>query len=274
MTEQRIGFIGAGNMGSCLISGLLKQGFAPSQLVVCDHHPEIGQRMASEWHIHNTTSTAELAANVDMIVLAVKPNSMQTTINSFVNALTTHRPLVVSIAAGISTTQIAKWLNNTSCPIARAMPNTPALLGKGMTGLFATDAVNDLQRHLLSHLFGAVGEIAWLTNESDMDIVTALSGSGPAYFFYFMECLIEAAKAQGLSEEIARKLTFQTALGAAEMVLHTTDSVRELRQKVTSKGGTTEQGINVLKDGKMPELLQQMLEAAAKHSKTLREQYN
>ncbi len=273
MTLQRIGFIGAGNMGSCLISGLLKQGYAPENLWVCDHHAEIGQRMAALWGIHNTNNTAELAENVDVIVLAVKPNSMQAAINSFASRLPTHHPLILSIAAGISTTQIAKWLI-APCPIARAMPNTPALLGQGMTGLFATDAVNSTQRDLLSQLFSAVGEIVWLTNESEMDIVTALSGSGPAYFFYFMECLIEAAKAQGLAVEIARKLTFQTALGAAEMVLHTEDSVHELRQKVTSKGGTTEQGINTLKDGKMAELLQQMLDSATKHSKTLREQYN
>lgn len=274
MTEQRIGFIGAGNMGNCLINGLLKQGFASQNLWVCDHHAEIGQRMATEWGIQNTHSTATLASSVDVIVLAVKPNSIQTVINSITDVLQTHRPLVLSIAAGISTEQIAKWLSRTPCPIARAMPNTPALLGQGMTGLFATEAVNSSQRELLSQLFNAVGQTVWLTNESDMDIVTALSGSGPAYFFYFMECLIEAAKSQGLSEEIARKLTFQTALGAAKMVLNTPDSVQQLRQKVTSKGGTTEQGINVLKDGKMAELLQHMLAAVTQHSKTLREQYN
>jgi len=274
MTQQRIGFIGAGNMGSALIEGLLKRHYPPQLIWVCDHHPEKTQAIATKWAIHATQNNQEVAANVDILVLAVKPSSMKETIVDLKKTLQSQRPLLISIAAGITTLQIMRWQNEASCDVVRAMPNTPAMMGLGMTGLFATAAVNKSLREAVSRLFVCVGQIAWLANESDMNVVTALSGSGPAYFFYFMECLIDAGMALGLSEEIARKLTFQTALGAAQMVQHSNVKVGELRQKVTSKGGTTEQAINVLKDGKMAELLQAMLASATKHGQTLSEQYD
>jgi pyrroline-5-carboxylate reductase len=274
MTEQhRIGFIGAGNMGSALIYGLIKKGY-PSQLLwACDHHPENLQAL-TQLGINTTEDADFVAANVEILVLAIKPNSIKSTMMELLTLLQTHRPLIVSIAAGITTLQMTMWQGQIACPIIRAMPNTPALLGLGMTGLFATQTVSKTMREAVSRLFASVGQIAWFTNEADMDVVTALSGSGPAYFFYFMECLIQAAISQGLSEEIARKLTFQTAVGAAEMAQKNPNSITLLREKVTSKGGTTEQGINVLKDGNMAELLQTMLAQATKHGKTLSEQYD
>ncbi len=274
MTEpHRIGFIGAGNMGSALINGLIKKGYSPQLLWVCDHHPENLQALKNQG-VNTAEDPDFVAANVEILVLAIKPNSIKSTIMALQTHLQTHRPLVVSIAAGITTLQMTLWQGQTACPIIRAMPNTPALLGVGMTGLFATETVSKAMREAVSRLFVSVGQIAWFANEADMDVVTALSGSGPAYFFYFMECLIQAAISQGLSEEIARKLTFQTAVGAAEMAQKSQDSITLLRQKVTSKGGTTEQGINVLKDGNMALLLQTVLAQATKHGKTLSEQYD
>ncbi|MCS5712611.1 pyrroline-5-carboxylate reductase [Candidatus Berkiella aquae] len=267
-SQQRIGFIGAGNMGSCLIHGLLKQGLLPNTLWVSDHHLEHLQPLAA-LGLNTAEENATIATNVDILVLAVKPNSMKSIIEALSAHLQSHRPLMISIAAGITTQQIATWLKQTPCPIVRAMPNTPALLGQGITGLYASDLVNASQQAMVSQLFEAVGQIIWLSDESLMDVVTALSGSGPAYFFYFIECLIEAGVSLGLSEEDARKLTFQTALGAAMMVQNSTESPSVLRQKVTSKGGTTEQGIKVLKDGKIAELLKQMLSAAFERGKTL-----
>jgi len=274
MTEQhRIGFIGAGNMGGALMEGLLKRGYPPKLLWACDHHAQKLEALA-KLGVNITQDPDFVTTNVEILVLAVKPNSIKSTLVALQSLLKMHRPLVVSIAAGITTSQIALWQGIDACPIVRAMPNTPALVGTGMTGLFATPSVSKAMREAMSRLFVTVGQIAWFTNEADMDVVTALSGSGPAYFFYFMECLINAATELGLSEEIARKLTFQTALGAAQMAQKSPENIKALRQKVTSKGGTTEQGINVLKDGKMAELLQAMLEAATKHGKTLSEQYD
>ena len=274
MTEQyRIGFIGIGNMGSALIEGILKKGYPPHLLWACDHHAEKLQALA-KLGVNTTPDQNVVATHDEILVLAVKPNAIKSTLDHLQTSLTMHRPLVVSIAAGITTAQMAMWQNLEHGSLVRAMPNTPAMLGMGMTGLFATSSVSKAMREAVSRLFVSVGQIAWFNNEADMDIVTALSGSGPAYFFYFMECLIQAATELGLSEEIARKLTFQTALGAAEMAQKSPDTISELRQKVTSKGGTTEQGINVLKDGKMAELLQAMLKSATLHGKTLSKQYN
>jgi len=272
MTQYRIGFIGAGNMGSALMAGLIKQGYPASLLTFCDHHTQNVQAM-SKLGV-SVAEQAVMVANADILVLAVKPSSMKATVQELFATPRKQPPLLVSVAAGITTSQILKWLLPNTAPIIRAMPNTPALLGAGMTGLFATAQVSETMHSAVSDIFSAVGKIAWFTQESEMDIVTALSGSGPAYFFYFMECLIDSAVSLGLDEEIARQLTFQTALGAAQMAQQNTDSIKELRQKVTSKGGTTEQGINTLKNGKMAELLQATLLAAHQRSKTLSEEYD
>ncbi|MGE3320451.1 MAG: pyrroline-5-carboxylate reductase [Candidatus Berkiella sp.] len=273
MTQQRIGFIGAGNMGTALIRGLINQGYPTSLLTVCDHHPQNVQAM-SALGVNVSEQAALVATNVDILVLAVKPSSMKSTVQDLFATPQKQPPLLVSVAAGITTSQIQQWQAPNTAPIIRAMPNTPSLLGVGMTGLFATDKVNNTMQMAVSDIFSAVGKITWLNKESDMDIVTALSGSGPAYFFYFMECLIESAISLGLNDDIARQLTFQTALGAAQMAQQSPDSIKELRQKVTSKGGTTEQGINALKGGNMAELLQNALRAAYQRGKTLSEEYD
>ncbi|HRE33088.1 MAG TPA: NAD(P)-binding domain-containing protein, partial [Candidatus Berkiella sp.] len=163
-SQQRIGFIGAGNMGSCLIHGLLKQGFPANILWVSDHHPEHLQPLAT-LGIHTSQDNANIAANVDILVLAVKPNSMKSSIEALLANLQSHRPLIISVAAGITTQQLAKWLIQAPCPIVRAMPNTPALLGRGITGLYASPLVTSLQQTMASQLFEAVGQIVWLTDE-------------------------------------------------------------------------------------------------------------
>jgi pyrroline-5-carboxylate reductase len=207
-------------------------------------------------------------------VLAVKPQSVRFVVASLIPVFDPNKTLLISVAAGITTSQFQRWFGLSDLGMVRAMPNTPALFAQGISGLFATAAVTASQRQMVEALLQTVGETVWIPEESLMDIVTALSGSGPGYFFYFIESLIKGAAELGLPEDIARKLTLQTALGSAYMALHSTDDLGRLREKVTSPGGTTEQGINVLKDGKLGDLLFAALQAAAAHGKSLSEQYN
>jgi pyrroline-5-carboxylate reductase len=181
-------------------------------------------------------------------------------------------PLIVSIAAGITTSHLQSWLGGDTA-IVRCMPNTPALVGKGASGLFANKFVSDDQKQLAEQIMSAVGLSVWVDTEADIDTVTALSGSGPAYFFLFMEAMQNAAKEMGISNELARQLTYQTALGAAELALNSTDDIAVLRRNVTSPGGTTEQAINKFEDGGLRELVTSALQAARDRSIELADEF-
>jgi pyrroline-5-carboxylate reductase len=271
-----IGIIGGGNMGSCLIGGLIKKGYPKENLFVADHGLEKCQALTEKWGIESTTNNLNLISKIDMLVLAVKPQSLKKVLEDLGADFDANK-LIVSVAAGITTLQIQRWLGLPRANVIRAMPNTPALLGYGISGLFAPPTLSALYREQAQALLSSVGETLWVEDETLLDVVTALSGSGPAYFFYFMESLIQGANQLGLTEDAARKLTFHTALGSAQMALNTLNTKEDislLRQQVTSKGGTTEKGINVLKDGKLPTLIAEALKAATARGKSLSQQYD
>ncbi|HKY69405.1 MAG TPA: pyrroline-5-carboxylate reductase, partial [Gammaproteobacteria bacterium] len=205
--KSTIGIIGAGNMGSSLIGGLIKNGYPAQNLWISDHGKEKLEKLHDKWGIQTTQDNLILSQKADTIVLAVKPKDMKALLLDLSDGLNTHCPLFISIAAGITTQKIQNWLKNTNVPIIRAMPNTPALLGCGITGLYAASTLNPALCQRAEELLSAVGQTVWIPNEALMDVVTALSGSGPAYFFYVMESLIEGGVQLGLPLETARKLT-------------------------------------------------------------------
>lgn len=270
----KIGIIGGGNMGSCLVGGMILQHHAPENILVAEKHREKRTLLENKWSISTTDNNQEVARIADILLLAVKPQSMRTLVEEIAPVINPIKTLVISISAGITTAQIQHWANPASFNIVRAMPNTPALFGCGITGLFAAENISTTLMQQAENLLQTVGETVWIKEESLMDVVTALSGSGPAYFFYFMESLINSAVSLGLPAEVASKLTLNTALGSAVMALNSPDNIEKLREKVTSKGGTTEQGIKVLNDGKIQDLLLKTVTAAALRGKTLSEQFD
>ena len=256
-----IGFIGAGNMASSLLSGLVQQGIPGTQLGAADPDPEKRASVARIDGLLATPDNAEIARRADVLVLAVKPQALEAACRALTDALAGRAPVIVSIAAGITTTSLTHWLGR-KLPLVRAMPNTPAMLGLGATGLFATENVSDAQRGVVDQLFRGVGQVHWLATEVELDLVTALSGSGPAYFFLFMEALVDGARELGMSLDLARALTLQTALGAARMAQESGRDLAELRRQVTSPKGTTEQGLMVMEREGIRRIAREVLMAA------------
>lgn len=269
MDSTTIGFIGAGNMANSLIRGLLAKGTPAGSIWAADIDDSKLQRLEQECGIR-PASSAEIAANADVILLAVKPQFMMDVCETLAASLGDRSPLLISIAAGITNSHLQKWLGR-PCAVVRCMPNTPALVGKGASGLYASPEVSESQKLLAEDIISAVGFSAWVNEETDIDIVTAVSGSGPAYFFLFMEAMQNAAKEMGLSEELARDLTYHTAAGAAELALQSEDDTAELRRKVTSPGGTTEQAIRQFEEGGLRELVGKALLSARERSVELAE---
>lgn len=269
METATIGFIGAGNMASSLIRGLIAKGANPNSLFAADTDSEKLQQLHQDCGIQ-IGSNQILAESVDVLVLAVKPQIMKSVCMEL--DLAGNSPLVVSIAAGIPIANIANWLGD-SVAIARCMPNTPALVGRGASGLYANAHVSAKQKQLAQSLMEAVGIAVWVDSEQAIDAVTALSGSGPAYYFLFLEAMQAAAKELGLSESVAEQLSLQTALGAAELAVSSDDDVAELRRKVTSPGGTTEQALQVFESGGLRELVREALAAADKRSQELAQEF-
>lgn len=240
ISAPKIAFIGAGNMAKAIIGGLLAEGFSHSQLLAAGPRQETLDKVTQELAIETTTDNSAAAAWADVVVLAVKPQLLKE-VSLALRASLAHRPLVISVAAGITTASLAHWLGD--LPIVRCMPNTPSQLRAGASGLFANAAVSDEHKSLANAMLGAVGIVQWLDDEALLNPVTAVSGSGPAYFFLMMESMIDAGVALGLSRECATELTLQTALGAAMLAKESEYDVAELRRRVTSPKGTTEQAI-------------------------------
>jgi pyrroline-5-carboxylate reductase len=266
-THATIAIIGAGNMGSCLAGGLIANHYPAKHIWLSDPSTDKLTHLAQRLLVNITTDNLEAIKTADVIILAIKPDLMQNIANSLANQLS-HKPLIISIAAGIPTTLLTQWLSKEQ-PIVRVMPNTPALIGCGASGLFANKHVSPIQHALAESIMRAVGVVAWLKEEAQMDTVTALSGSGPAYFFLIIEALQDAAEKLGLSKETARLLTLQTAYGASRMALESEKNITELRQQVTSPGGTTEQGIAALEKGNLRDIFKQALQAAKNRSEEL-----
>ena len=231
MQDTRIGFIGAGNMASSIIGGLINRGHAASLISASDLDTEKLGALAAKTGL-SAADNETIARTTDVIVLAVKPQVMSAVSTELAASLGDRRPLIVSIAAGITLSALERWFGPDAA-LVRCMPNTPALVGSGASGLFANAQVNAAQRSIADQLLGAVGLSVWVETESDIDSVTALSGSGPAYFFLMMEAMQESAVKLGLSSELARALTYQTALGAAQLALASDEETAQLRRNVT-----------------------------------------
>ncbi|MGH8369373.1 MAG: pyrroline-5-carboxylate reductase, partial [Gammaproteobacteria bacterium] len=246
-TRPHIAFLGGGNMARSLIGGMLQQGFKAEQISVADPAPAQRQALVDRFAIRTSADNGDAARDADLVVFAVKPQVFRSAAQSVSAVLADSKPLVVSIAAGIAEPDIRRWLDYDAA-IVRAMPNTPALVGTGATVLFANQFVASAQRALAATLLEAVGIVLWLDDEQYMDAVTAVSGSGPAYFFLLMEVMENAARQLQLPPEMARKLVLQTALGAARMAVASEVDAATLRQQVTSPGGTTAAALKVLQD--------------------------
>ncbi|HEX7027360.1 MAG TPA: pyrroline-5-carboxylate reductase [Gammaproteobacteria bacterium] len=266
--HKTIGFIGGGNMARSLIGGLLQDGYDPSKIRVCDPAPEQRQRLKQAFDIQISADSANMLPGCDCIVLAVKPQVLRSAVEPISNQLARLRPLVISIAAGIRVASIQRWLAS-DLAIVRCMPNTPALIQAGATGLYANATVTESQRNFAESVLRAVGLTLWLDNESQIDAVTAVSGSGPAYIFLVIEAMQSAAESLGLSPEQSRLLCLQTVFGAAKMALEDAEPVARLREQVTSKGGTTERGLEVLQQGGFVDLFRKAISAARDRAEAL-----
>ncbi|PUA27680.1 MAG: pyrroline-5-carboxylate reductase [Cellvibrio sp. 79] len=242
MSTSRIAFIGAGNMAKAIIGGLLAEGYRASDIIAAGPRAETLEKVKQEFSIEITTDNNAAAEKADVIVLSVKPQLLKEVSLALRDSLA-HKPLIISVAAGITTESLANWLG-TDQAIVRCMPNTPSQLRAGASGLFANARVSEEQKSTANAILGAVGIVQWLDEEHLLNAVTAVSGSGPAYFFLLMEAMIDAGEKLGLNRECAAELTLQTALGAAALAKSSEYDVAELRRRVTSPKGTTEQAIN------------------------------
>ncbi|CAG8869189.1 Pyrroline-5-carboxylate reductase [Pseudomonas fluorescens] len=269
MSKTRIAFIGAGNMAASLIGGLRAKGLEAAQIRASDPGEETRARVSAEHGIETFADNAQAIDGTNVVVLAVKPQAMKAVCEALRPSLKPNQ-LVVSIAAGITCASMNNWLG--AQPIVRCMPNTPALVRQGASGLFATAEVSAEQRQQAQELLSAVGIALWLNEEQQLDAVTAVSGSGPAYFFLLIEAMTAAGVKLGLPADIAAQLTLQTALGAAHMAVSSDVDAAELRRRVTSPAGTTEAAIKSFQANGFEALVEKALGAAAHRSAEMAEQ--
>ena len=265
MKIQKIGFIGGGNMASSLISGLIASGHSSQQIWVSDINPDTLKSLESNLNVNTAANNDTVINEVDVVVLAVKPQVLSSVAKSASTLIQKKKSLVVSIAAGISQHSLSLWLGSDTA-IVRCMPNTPALVLTGATALHANAKVTAEQRDLAENIMRSVGIALWVGDESEIDAVTAVSGSGPAYYFLLMEAMEKAALELGLNEATARLLVQQTALGAAKIALESSESPELLRKRVTSPGGTTQRAIETFEQGGFTQLVSKALHAARDRS--------
>lgn len=268
MQQRTIAFIGGGNMARSLISGLIADGYGAGRIWVTDPAEAKLAELRDHFSVRTTASNIEAASAADVVVLAVKPQVLKGVAEALAATVQATKPLVISIAAGVRERDIQRWLGG-GIAIVRTMPNTPALVQSGAAALYANPAVSDEQHNLAESILRAVGLTVWVKDEALMDTVTALSGSGPAYFFLVMEALEKAAVQLGLPQDTARLLTLQTAFGAAKMALESAEDAATLRAQVTSPGGTTERAIAVLEQNRIREIFEEALRTAHARSQEL-----
>ncbi|SIT70097.1 pyrroline-5-carboxylate reductase [Ectothiorhodosinus mongolicus] len=270
--KPRIAFIGSGNMARSLIGGLIVDGWPASSLCASDPDAQQRQHLLERWPELRVTANNETALDqADVLVLAIKPQVMAEVCLPLAKTVQKNRPLILSIAAGVRSADIDRWLGG-QLAVVRSMPNTPALVGSGATGLVRNTQVTDAQRDLAESILRAVGMTVWLDDETLLDAVTALSGSGPAYVFLFIEALQEAGIELGLPPETAALLALETVFGAAKLALEADEDAGQLRQRVTSPGGTTERAIAVLEKGGLRPLLAKALASAKDRAGELADQ--
>lgn len=268
MNGQRIAFIGAGNMASNLIAGLINDGYDPRKIYASRPDADKLVELAQRFNIHTSVDNVAVAKEVDVIVLCVKPLVLPTVVLEVAPAIASRKPLIISIAAGVRAELINQRLGFESA-VVRAMPNIAAMVRSAATALYANGNTSQEQREVAESIMRSVGVTVWVADEAKMDAVTALSGSGPAYFFLLIEAMQEAAQKLGLSESESTLLSLQTALGAARMALESPDSVIALREQVTSPGGTTERAIKTLESGSLRKLVLDAMTAAMARAKEL-----
>ena len=272
-SNAHITFIGGGNMGRALISGLLANGFEPNQISVVEANATTALKLYEDFGVQGIGALEQIAfdfTKTNVVVMAIKPQDFNVVAKGLASKLkhtSAPGPLILSIAAGIRLKDMSRWLDHTRC--VRAMPNTPALIGKGITGLFADAAVNSSDRALAQTICTAVGQTVWVSDEKLMDAVTAVSGSGPAYVFAFLEAMQSAGEKLGLDAKTARQLAYATLEGATQLAHNSDEHAGVLRERVTSKGGTTAAALDVMKQHGWHEILEKAINAASQRGKTM-----
>ena len=263
---MKIAFLGGGNMASALIGGLIAKGHEASRISVIEMSPAARETLGARYPVRVTTAPDDAMKGADTLVLAVKPQDMKRALASLGSEV--GDALVISVAAGITLETLSRWLGGHR-KIVRCMPNTPGLIGAGITGLFASAGVSAAEKQKAEGILRAVGEVVWLSEEKLIDPVTAVSASGPAYVFWFIEQLAAAAVKLGIPKDDALKLAKHTVLGAAKLAMESGDSPEILRKNVTSKGGTTEAALNVFEQEKLAERFLRAVEAASKRGEEM-----
>lgn len=263
-----IAFIGCGNLSTSLVRGLLASGYPKEKIWVTNRSVEKNQLLRETLGVHAGEDNHEAVKHAEVIVLGVKPQQMQLLAKELAFIVQEKKPLIISVAIGISTGMLLHWLGS-DVAVVRSMPNTPAVVSAGASGLYANALVTEPQRSFAESLHRAVGIAIWVEKESLIDVVAALSGSGPAYFFYMIEAMQAAAVKLGLPEKEARELALQTAVGASRLALESEDDVVTLRRKVTSPKGTTEQAIKVFDERQFPSIIEAGMQATINRAQAL-----
>jgi pyrroline-5-carboxylate reductase len=266
---MKITFLGGGNMAGALIGGLRAQGFDAGAISVIEVSDSARERLVAQHGVRASAAPDAATLEADTLVLAVKPQDMRAALASLGAAAASK--LVISIAAGLRLADLSRWLGGHR-RLVRCMPNTPALIGAGITGLYALPEVSAAEKQRAARILGAVGEVVWVEDEALLDPVTAVSGSGPAYVFWFIEQLAAAGIRLGLPQEVATRLALQTVLGAAKLAAQSGEAPGTLRERVTSKGGTTEAALRVFAEEELAQRLMRALEAASRRGAELGEE--
>ena len=264
---MKIAFLGCGNMAQSLIGGLISDGFNPADIIVADPVPQATDLANDKWQVEVAENNNAAVALADVVVLAIKPQQMKTVLTGLSGSL--DDKLLISIAAGVQTGDMRQWASESAgknatgkIAVVRCMPNTPALLQQGATGLYADNNVNDAQRTAAEKILAAAGTTAWVDSEEQLDAITALSGSGPAYFFLLIESMTNAGVNLGLPKTLATNFAVQTALGAAQMAANSGLEPAQLRANVTSPAGTTEAALNSFNDDNFTQTVHSAMQAA------------
>ncbi|WP_290783800.1 pyrroline-5-carboxylate reductase [Halomonas sp.] len=264
----RVTFIGAGNMASAIIGGMIDSGYSPYAITATSPSDAFLEPVHERYGIHTNTDNVAAVTQADVVVLAVKPQMMKEVCEGLASVIQRRRPLIISVAAGLDAATLEGWLGG-DLAMVRCMPNTPALVGAGASGLFANAGVSEEQRRLATELMEAVGLVEWVEEEALLDAVTAVSGSGPAYFFLMFEAMEESGVKLGLPAETARRLAMQTGFGAAKMAMASDNTPAELKRNVMSPGGTTERAVEHLEEAELRRILSEAMDACAERAREM-----
>ncbi len=272
MNSQRIGFVGGGNMARALIGGLLRRGMPAAQLSIGEPAALVRELLARDFKVRVSADNRTAIERCELLILAVKPQEAGKVLQALAPQLRSARPILVSVAAGIQIASLSAWAG-AGVPIVRTMPNRAALIGAGVTGMYAAPGVTAEQRMLAEQVMSAAGPAVWVGRESDLDVVTALSGSGPAYFFLLAEHMMQAAIEAGLEPEAARQLAVGTLHGAGALARSSDGDLARLRQEVTSRGGTTEAAVDAFAAADLGGIVARAMQAATRRSRELAAQF-